>query len=574
MAPTATTSSRQPPAPVGCPILNSIPPEMQDRIVSFIPRPSDLKALCLSCEQLRSVAISYLYRLVVLDPLATSRNAGFFMHGNPGHAHVGRILFRNLEDETLSEQHVAANKVIRLALYCLAKNSIIAIGVPTRLRIEFETLAVLFTQQTSIHELYLGQIRGAAVHPPFKIHPRLEHLSVLRMASLGDERDLAFYKRIMVCSHGSIQRLSFCGATICHSADGGALRLHNTAHQDGLLYTEVFHHRHGTVDAKPLKLSKLRSLYMSQYNLKYGAEKWSTVIPFEQLRVMVIHCCIVVEKFFSWLGAHFGTHGSQLRKFRCSGHEFSSRALEDFLKSFSGLEAFDITDLTQRDSKRIDFTSLAGHYATLTQLKLGFASGSGIASSRRVLDAFDIVDLVTHCQNIEELFLYLPDTDIETIQGQEWGVYGRWIDFIARLPKLEILNIASWPAAPFPDNITPPHTYEAAYGHLISQCALAIQRRLDQHRPVHSSQLKLLSFGSASSTDSAMMKDGNSIPMKRMFFVRRPAWVMTDENASSMTEVSAREVKHYVPTFGAVGIVTGLDYGTLWSGLSLLADRT
>lgn len=66
------------------PFLLLIPPELQAAIVSHIRRPSDLKSLCLVCEQLRAVTTKQLYKEVILDVSIKGRRSGFFTVNHRG----------------------------------------------------------------------------------------------------------------------------------------------------------------------------------------------------------------------------------------------------------------------------------------------------------------------------------------------------------------------------------------------------------------------------------------------------------------------------------------------------------
>ena len=82
----------------------NLPDDILLMIADRIPRPNDLKALCLSHRILRAVAVKKLYRMVRLNidnetafaDNATSEDdsvtcpglVGFFNSGNPGHEHI------------------------------------------------------------------------------------------------------------------------------------------------------------------------------------------------------------------------------------------------------------------------------------------------------------------------------------------------------------------------------------------------------------------------------------------------------------------------------------------------------
>ncbi|PIA98651.1 hypothetical protein CB0940_03334 [Cercospora beticola] len=409
------------------PILDLLPPELQDHVVSLIKRPSDLKSLCLSCKQFRSIATPYLYRFAVIDPLAVAAKSGFLAVGNPGHPHIEHLRLKPLENSDKLEQHVSANKTVRLALNCLAKDSLRSLRLPMKLLMEPETLAAILTLQRNLREVCVGRVRDAASQISFLVKPKLEHLRSIIIPPLGNEHDLEFYHDIMALSHSNIEHLSLSGADTWHSTSGHLLELNNTATHDGLLFATIFHTQHGTINAEPLKLSKLRSFRANKLQLGNDAGRWSRIFAFEQLSVIIIEKCTHLELFLYWLGERFKVHGSQLKEFGCAGHKIVCKALEKVLSSFTGLETFEIAETSYGLTQGMNFASLATHYATLKRLKLKYASSDVRAFERPALDAFDIVEMVTCCQNLEQLFLDFLDTTITTLQGQEWGVYGKWI---------------------------------------------------------------------------------------------------------------------------------------------------
>lgn len=77
------------------PTLDGLPAEMQLAVVRFVDRPTELKALCLTCSALRTAALPKLYEDVDidLDKCKMLGLNGFFSAANPGRAYTKRLTF-------------------------------------------------------------------------------------------------------------------------------------------------------------------------------------------------------------------------------------------------------------------------------------------------------------------------------------------------------------------------------------------------------------------------------------------------------------------------------------------------
>ena len=75
--------------------LDNLPKDVLVAVVDLIPRPTDLKSLCLTSKALREVAIPQLYKNVELDQDSPGYpfqpGVGFFRRGHPGHTHVRKL---------------------------------------------------------------------------------------------------------------------------------------------------------------------------------------------------------------------------------------------------------------------------------------------------------------------------------------------------------------------------------------------------------------------------------------------------------------------------------------------------
>ena len=141
----------------GTPASITLPPELQPAITSYIPRPSDLKSLCLTCKQLRDVATPLLYHTVILDHDARKQGSTFFTYKHPGHAHVRRLFVRDTaQDEDLMSSNDSANRTISSALQYLPRDVLRELRTPDTLTIDEETIVCLHKNQNKIEVLSIG----------------------------------------------------------------------------------------------------------------------------------------------------------------------------------------------------------------------------------------------------------------------------------------------------------------------------------------------------------------------------------------------------------------------------------
>ena len=142
--------------------LVALPPELQAIIFSFVPLPSDLKSICLSCKQLRDTATPFLYNTVILEYDAWDKEHIFFTFGNPGHAHVKKLLILDQFPEEPEEYGDAyMNSAIRAVLQVIPRDTLKVLQTLIDHEIEDETLpaSARTRRESSTSGLDLAQIQ-------------------------------------------------------------------------------------------------------------------------------------------------------------------------------------------------------------------------------------------------------------------------------------------------------------------------------------------------------------------------------------------------------------------------------
>lgn len=105
--------------------LYNLPPELLLATFQYMPRPSDLHALCLTSKPIRDWAIMLLYNKVTLDsddgPWLHTAEKSLLRIGHPGLAHVRRLtIFTGKSDEDCDKEA----RFLRLFLSVLPRNGL------------------------------------------------------------------------------------------------------------------------------------------------------------------------------------------------------------------------------------------------------------------------------------------------------------------------------------------------------------------------------------------------------------------------------------------------------------------
>ncbi|KAK4550700.1 hypothetical protein LTR36_000279 [Oleoguttula mirabilis] len=127
--------------------LHTLVPELQLIIIEYIPRPTDLKNLCLTSKAIRNIATPRLYREVTID-LKTCKHPllnGFFWPSNIGQRFVRKLFFEPLRGTM--EDWDNALKVVRFAL---------GVFLPDQFEGDLDLLLLLASRQRNITDLSLG----------------------------------------------------------------------------------------------------------------------------------------------------------------------------------------------------------------------------------------------------------------------------------------------------------------------------------------------------------------------------------------------------------------------------------
>lgn len=418
---------------MGEPNILSIPPELQAAIVSYITRPSDLKSLCLTCEQLSAVATEQLYNEVYLDVGRDTRKSGFFAHNHRGHPHVrGFTAFTpSVGPEHSTETYCpSANLAIRLVLQVLPRDRLKRFV--TELSIDADTASTLFTRQTMMEDVALGIIKRNTLQLPLLAPNLVAKLQKLVIPfSYGHSSyvplinpEIRLYGELLAsCRH--LKHLALCRASNPND-DESAL-----SDQAETLFVQLFR----PLESRNAVLS-LDELRFEDLDFPTSTRHLTSMVDFGNLQWLSIIGCCNSESLLLDLIIVFGNTVPKLRGLIWHDDmvhdQYSFDLIQQLLRSFSGLEHLSIITEDYRLSGSFDLSCLKTHLGTTRCLRLAQGYLKPVPYGNSDLWNISLPELRLLVQQTPELRKLLLDFPSLSMQDIASGNMADYDEFIVR----------------------------------------------------------------------------------------------------------------------------------------------
>lgn len=403
--------------------LGALSPELLKRLISYIPQPSDLTALCLVSKQLRAIATPALYHTVVLDLSARRAFDGFCSRQSLGHGYVRELTFLPLiiERDAYGKQGRSA---VQQVLLLLPRNVLTQLTLPETLHLDKVTVGIMCTRQSNLRSIRLGSLgfAPAADNRTFRL---LKNLTTLRITdAIYGEHDIDHYAKILQEST-RINTLELCLSADYDDEEN--VELVEDAFQDGLLECGILS---TTLLApfmqKKLCLVKLQLKAVDLFRCRIDSP-FAQAIKFELLSRLHLYDCPRTGELLEYLAIVAEKTPLCLKGFICTSRvtvdvNFADAAAT-FLSCFSGLQYLMIDDACGEYEAWIDMSVLETHYATLTDLYMGFGSNKGPPHGRHLAMSLDeLQDLCSRAQNLKQLALAWPSSWFSETRGDSLGI--------------------------------------------------------------------------------------------------------------------------------------------------------
>ncbi|KAK4633129.1 hypothetical protein CLAFUR0_03686 [Fulvia fulva] len=542
-----------------------LPVELQTAIVEYIPRPSDLKSRCLTCKQLRDVATPKLYHTVILDCHAWRDKCSFLTHSNLGHQHVKKLTIYDYPEELSVTVQAAANVTIRSALSLIPQDALRVIQSPRKLEIEEQTWSVLGARQRKLEEV--GMVLNGLQKYTLRsvVETCFKHLrSLVVLPYIRTKNDLDIYNRVL-SNCRDLKSLNIFRSIGIGGAHVNAASFKSCSEASVFTLSRLFPN-------PPKDRMQLEILALALLDLAIATDVLHARFDLSCIHSLTALSCENLPSLLaSFTGSILERHNSLVAVQLCSKeYDKDVAAIENFLASFAGLEYLQITFHHNKDL--LDPQHLNTHRITLRHLQV-----STCADFRSPLRAtYEISQLASITQNfleLQQLALVMPTITLGEFARGDLGDFGRVLDLIAALSKLEILHILNWPLATIESNEdTENHYFKKSYLRDVDDFASSVVQRLFPPTASHTGPLKVLRIGESSWGTSTVRVDragsrgtgdGDFFTHKQgrsyylighfvdCFGVRKPSAVRSP----------AQLVKFAQPEFNAVPGLGGPDHG-------------
>ncbi|KAK5122735.1 hypothetical protein LTR85_003650 [Meristemomyces frigidus] len=433
------------------PNLQTLPPELQVAIVGYVPRPTDLKNLCLTSKAVRNIATPHLYREVTID-LSTCKYPllhGFFRPSNIGQKFVRKLSFQPSSDTGIPDgDWDNALRVVRFTLGILPPDALLELSMLWNIRGDLDLLLLLATRQRRIVALRLA---GAAANlddalsSPISPAGWPRDLKTLSVA--GDLKDMSSIRGYaqVIREARSLEDLSLnlSGTQDFAFAD----TLQDSAQFNGALANTLFGHIAPFGAKEPLVLQRVR---ISGVCLSWSDRTFARVIDFCKLTVFAVINCEGAAVLLNQLAGRFARDGCALKKFQfAGGWTFPVQEVCAFLRSWSGLETLVVT-CTADPADVFDLSCLDSHFQSLKVLSLELYDPfeNGITEISAGKPAIDLI--TSKGRKLQELGVTLAARDLLLPEGcaGSTAIYPASLEAVIRLPELRLLCVGNWPLAP------------------------------------------------------------------------------------------------------------------------------
>ncbi|KAK5122758.1 hypothetical protein LTR85_003673 [Meristemomyces frigidus] len=426
--------------------LTDLPPELQLTVVEYIPKSSDLKSICLTCKELRIAALPTLYHKVVihLDECTIPALNGIFLANNSGRAYTRVLVFEKYS----SRQLTMAWRTMSVALQLLVRDSLTEIRLDPGLVLDLDFLLSLSANQRKLKRIWLppvGRIVAVAASSPAFSWEWLQNVESLMLPCLIESlEDIQGYHQFIKHA-GKVKEMGLWTHKT-ESNKGLERQLRATAQSDGVLLSTLFSHIAPFGSGSALQCSRLD---LSRSRLLYETRFLSSIFNFCALRRLTLISCSGAGVLLRALTSSFSGGSSALKRFSYVGKPIEVAVLKGFLQSFSGLLALKLRYTQDTQADFFDMSCLRSHRTTLAQLILRMQkAGQHDGQDTVALSRHQVSSLCHECPCLRHLGLALPIITLGEAGGVDLGDLPLVIDELAKLQRLDVLNVANWPTLP------------------------------------------------------------------------------------------------------------------------------
>ncbi|KAK3657981.1 hypothetical protein LTR56_000810 [Elasticomyces elasticus] len=421
--------------------LEGLPLDIRVLIASFVSRRKDTKSLMLSCRSLYGASIPRFYRLVTFLPdFDTDHLVAMLNPDNQGLQHIRHV---EVEPELSGE---SPTELLHLLAHLLPKDILVTFSLDCSATADSKnTLQTLHRRQRSLRT---ARVSGAVLRADCVLHAGgLQNITLLHVhvhcsvTKPGHEllKSLPALKHLEI----RVELHQYCVAT---NHD------YNTASERGNASEEIFVAVFGRkfVDGcEAVAASKLRSLSLYDLDLTKSSRLLEAV-DLSRLHSLVLQRCENITKLLAGVKPTGLPSRMSLTNLVLVAPEQwhvdrpkDDESIDDFLKSFQGLESLTIHGLND-ETIRPSCEAVAAHQDTLRLLFLS-CHWSDERPANHHYDADMLQKCLSQCTQLEQLAIQAPAILLEREAESVRQYHGEFAAALSAAPILRTLRILSSP---------------------------------------------------------------------------------------------------------------------------------
>ncbi|KAH8727847.1 hypothetical protein GQ44DRAFT_738019 [Phaeosphaeriaceae sp. PMI808] len=471
--------------------------DLKTLIVQHVNRPTDLRNVCLVCQQLHKIAVRQLYHEVTLDvgSVNDTRLGAFLNPRNIGLPYIRKLDLYLADVGDKFGQLQQANFAIRMILELLPENILEKFSWHPWSPFSGDNLVLLYRKQKRMKWVESIALDRQVVDELQKL-PNLDKVfeNVKKIGLYPDNREVLDFCHFLLknTANRKLEKMTL-HASFDELGDPSGLDrgLHDTSTGPGLITSTMFSHMQPFAKCTPMALKEIT---LQKIRLRYAADTYCKIIDFRTVKSIRIFGCPGADALFAELSKSTKLPDKletlEFKHDDNTEHDALS-ALDGFMCLVSGIKVLTI-DVTY--SKCLPASAgIIRHGKTLKQLNVHASTGPDSSDEELVYDYNSFSQICKECPLLEQVSVAFPKVSVIRSKNES---FVNFENCLGDLVHLVTLNITTWPTnGPLLLSKLPRKIYECLLANLAQQGF----ERSSSHAKEHgrSSKLAIIAFGSS-----------------------------------------------------------------------------
>ncbi|OAL45096.1 hypothetical protein IQ07DRAFT_648846 [Pyrenochaeta sp. DS3sAY3a] len=460
-----------------------------------IPRPTDLKNVCLTCKQLHQIAVRPLYHDVTLDVGSANdtRLAAFLSPKNIGLPHVRKIDMYLADVVDKCNQPQQANFAIRMILELMPEDTLEKFSWHPWSPFSGDNLVLLYRKQKRMKWMESIALDRNVIAELQKL-PNFDKVfdNVRKIGLYPDSREVLDFCHFLLknTAHRNLDKITLHASFDGTDSTLSERELHDTSTEPGLITSTMFNHMQPFAKCTPITLKEIT---LQKIRLRYAADTYCKLIDFRSVKSIRVFGCPGADALFAELSKSTRLPDRlETLEFK---HEDNSEndglaAIDGFLCLVSGIQTLTL-DLAYVKTLPAS-AGIVRHGKTLKTLNVHANTTSDMCEDELVYDYSSFSQICKECASLEQVSFAFPHVSVMRNKNDS---FINFENCLGNLPNLVTLNITTWPSNSPASTKLPRKVYE----YLLANLAQQGFERSSIHAKDNdrSSKLGIIAFGSS-----------------------------------------------------------------------------